>query len=248
MSSSEFALRSKQLNIQDTSVTRQVADAAREFAVADTSGLWFPLRMELAKQTQLLPYCNFLLSDDPLHWVVLAWVARQYPIPYFFEPVSRYILKASRRIAHDIRHGRFFSKTVFASNLLGWIIYSTCTEEFDARIHFKGSVNMLGCLLNEFVELTYSTPSQKSLMVFGPFIIDCANAWQVRNGMIPHRSTTFKQRVVYFDDLATSSKSKPGMWHAGIVEAANTTLGNLLETALSRTYLYKSRSTPCATK
>jgi len=230
MSSSEFGLSSKQLHIQNW-VSSEIAKAAFDFAVPDTSGLWSSLHMEL-RWKRLVSKLEFNYHPvDSLEWAVLAWVARQYPIPHFFEPVSRYILKASQRIAEDIRYGVFSFGTVFASNLLGWVIYSTCTEEFDPRIHFKGRVNMLSCFLNQNMEMTFSYPYQKNLMVFGPFIIDCANAWHVRNGMVPHRSTTFSQRVAYFNDLA---RSKPGMWHAGIVEAANTTLGNLVEIALSR--------------
>jgi hypothetical protein len=230
MSSSEFALRSKKLTIQEPRMTSDVANAAFEFAVADIPGHWPLLSMTLKRR---IPACDYGFELKALEWAALAWVARQYPIRSFFEPVSRYILKASQRIAVDIRYGQFYFTEIFASNLLGWVIYSTCTEQFDTRIHFKGSVNMLSCVLNIIMERSFSTPSEKNLMAFGPFIIDCANAWQVRNGMVPHRSTTFKQRVAYFNDLATSSK--PGMWHAGIVEAANTTLGNLLEIALSRT-------------
>src|SRR5208282_2168306 len=49
------------------------------------------------------------------------------------------------------------------------------------------------------------------------------------NGAVPQRRTTFEQRVKYFDQLRSDS----GVWHSGILEAANSTLGNVLEVLLS---------------
>jgi hypothetical protein len=70
-------------------------------------------------------------------------------------------------------------------------------------------------------------PITPLLMTFGPFIIDCANAWTTRNGGIPQRRTTFDQRVKYFDELFAVDTS--GLWHSGTLEAANATLGNIME-------------------
>ena len=68
------------------------------------------------------------------------------------------------------------------------------------------------------------------LVTFGPFMIDCANAWATRNGGIPRRLTNFQQRVKYFDVLFGADNS--GLWHSGTLEAANATLGNLMEITL----------------
>ena len=69
------------------------------------------------------------------------------------------------------------------------------------------------------------------LVIFGPFIIDCAVAWSVRAGVVPSRNTSFSQRTEYFDEFR--SFDNPGTWYSGILEAANSTLGNALEMALN---------------
>jgi hypothetical protein len=68
------------------------------------------------------------------------------------------------------------------------------------------------------------------LVTYGPFIIDCANAWATRNGGIPRRLTSFQQRVQYFDELFGADNA--GVWYSGTLEAANATLGNLMEVTL----------------
>ena len=103
-----------------------------------------------------------------------------------------------------------------------------CSQEAEAHVHFKGSVAILLFLLDPLASVNCN-PISKRLIVFGPFILDCATAWATRNGAVPQRRTTFEQRVKYFDQLRSDS----GVWHSGILEAANSTLGNVLEVLLS---------------
>jgi hypothetical protein len=118
---------------------------------------------------------------------------------------------------------------IFAANLLGWIAYSTCSKEIDASVHFKGSMAVLSFILKPV--RSRIRPISEILKTFGPFVLDCANAWATRHGIIPHRCTKFERRVKYFDELRRFENS--GMWYTGILEAANATLGNLLEVSLS---------------
>jgi hypothetical protein len=76
----------------------------------------------------------------------------------------------------------------------------------------------------------YNEASIPYLVTFGPFIIDCANAWATRNRGIPRRSTTFAQRVKYFNGLLISDTS--GAWYSATLEAANSTIGNIMEVSL----------------
>jgi len=176
-----------------------------------------------------MPNETYAGSDKrALQWAVLAWAARQYPPQVVSKSVLTYLAEAARCIRFCLSDGFFYESGVFASNLMGWVSYSTCSEEFGSRAHFKGSVAMLSCLL----DLASPTNAVSSnIMVFGPFIFDCANAWAVRNGGVPHRSTSFEQRVAYFDELSTGPKADT--WYSGILEAANSTIGNLLEISLS---------------
>lgn len=86
-------------------------------------------------------------------------------------------------------------------------------------------------MLHFLADFAKRRPLRNDLIVFGPFIIDCANAWTVRHGRIPRRSTMFTQRVTYFEALRLTENS--GAWYSGTLEAANSTLGNLLEVALT---------------
>lgn len=84
--------------------------------------------------------------------------------------------------------GVFEDREAFASNLLGWVAYSTCSKEMQAHILFKGSLTILGHLIDW---ATDRQPLTTQLIIYGPFIIDCANAWATRHGIVPRRSTTF---------------------------------------------------------
>ena len=166
-----------------------------------------------------------------MHFVVLAWVARQmspseyriFSLEYISSAVS-YLNSALGQTpeVYDI----------FASNLLGWIAYSTCSEEVNAPHHFKVSVAMLMYLLHgqQWIKRRLSD----TLLTFGPFIIDCANAWTTRHGIVPPRGTRFEQRAKYFNEFRSFDNSR--MWYSGILEAANATLGNLMEVSLSCVY------------
>jgi hypothetical protein len=77
---------------------------------------------------------------------------------------------------------------------------------------------------------THSKGVNPLLTTFGPFIVECANAWATRNLGIPQRLTSFTQRVKYFDELLASDAS--GSWYSGTLEAANSTIGNLMEVSL----------------
>ena len=167
-------------------------------------------------------------SQHPLKWAILAWAARQYPPGVVPNSMSYYSSRAVRYLNIWIRSGRCHELEAFAANLLGWVAYSVCSQEIDSQVHFKGSLAILISLLDR---ASPSEPVSSGLMLYGPFIIDCANAWAVRNGVVPRRSTNFLQRVRYFDDLSRGPKS--GIWYSGILEAANSTLGNLLEISLT---------------
>ena len=120
-------------------------------------------------------------------------------------------------------------RDVFAANLLGWVSYSTCSQGADAHVHFSGSMAILNFMNTDTNHIDKGTLSSE-LKIFGPFIIDCANAWTTRNGGIPQRLTSFSQRSKYFDELFGGEN--PGIWYCGTLEAANSTLGNLMEIAL----------------
>ncbi len=122
---------------------------------------------------------------------------------------------------------------VFAANLLGWVAYSSGSHETDSSLHFAGSLGLLSHVLESPV------PMSKELATYGPFVIDCANAWATRNGGIPNRCTTFAQRVNYFEDLFRVDPTG-NIWYSGVLEAANATLGNLMEISL-RTVLNLAR-------
>jgi len=176
---------------------------------------------------QSLPIPGHLTSHSPLQWAVLAWATQQSRRQMVAESVFTCIKNASRGLKDAIETGSFRESEVFASNLLGWVIYSTCSEEFDTRVHFKGSQNMLSCMARK--EYGFR---DDNILAFGPFIMDCANAWhQKETGMVPYHCTTFQPRVRYFNELLATTK-----WctpYSGMLEAANATVGNMLEIALS---------------
>ena len=164
------------------------------------------------------------LENRSLIYAVLAWAARQTAPSDYRELSSRYCIKAVRMLNNRIEEAKCCADEIFAANLLAWVAYSTCSKEIEAHIHFKASLVMLNFLSD-------TGPLSTDLIVFGPFIIDCANAWTIRNGVIPSRRTTFSQRVSYFDKLRLTGNSCA--WYSGTLEAANSTLGNLLEVSLT---------------
>jgi hypothetical protein len=123
---------------------------------------------------------------------------------------------------------------------MGWVAYSTCSQGLLAHVHFEESLALLTYLSSEASRSAYK-PLHSSLLRYGPFILDCANAWTVRNGVLPIRATTFDQRVIYFDDLGSNDTT--GSWHTGILEAANSTLGNLIEISLTTLHNLAAQAT-----
>jgi len=165
--------------------------------------------------------------DTAIQAVALAWITRRLPpevhtlrFPYY---PHRSIKELSWAIRRPVRG--FGQSEVLASGLLAWLSYSGCNET-DAHLHFARSLGMLLYLLE------LQDPSSRrgkgptgDLTTYGPFIIDCANAWATRNGGTPTRSTTFAQRVDYFDNLFQVTSTE-NIWYSGILEAANVRKSN----------------------
>lgn len=167
-----------------------------------------------------------------LMFTVLAWSSRQTTPSVYRKQSSLYGAKAVQKLNRLLGFGGILMDSdAIASNLLGWVAYSTCSEEIQAHIHFKGSLAILGSLLDTAAN---GRPLEAQFITFGPFIIDCANAWAARHGIVPQRSTTFAQRENYFDALRSTTNS--GALYSGTLEAANSTLGNLFEVALTSIY------------
>ena len=176
-------------------------------------------------------------NPDPhnsLSLAIAAWAARRAAPPEFRERSSIFEARAVRILRDEINYGTFEPSDMFASNFLGWLSYTTCSRESTASVHFTGSLALLRLFLDppaarfRIVETSVST----FLNLFGPFIIDCANAWTVRNGETPIRNTSFSQRSNNFNELLRVDDA--GLWCSGILEAANSTLGNVLEVLLVR--------------
>jgi len=172
----------------------------------------------------------YTLPADTLEKVMLAFFGRQLDPATckgaLLQLMSLAVSSLSFRVSFRPKH--IGDREVFAANLLGWVAYSTCSYGADAYVHFSGSLAMLTFLMDP-KQLNQQSLSS-DLATFGPFIMDCANAWTTRNGGIPQRLTSFGQRVKYFDQLFGSDN--PGIWHCGTLEAANATLGNLMEITL----------------
>lgn len=162
-----------------------------------------------------------------LKWAVLAWAARGNTPSEATKQLSVYSASTVQILNYEIELGTFNKDSVFASNLIAWVAYSSCSDEIDPRAHFKHSLGILYTLS----DLSRNNSLDEELVIFGPFIIDCANAWSVRNGVVPCRRTTFRQRTLYFEQLRLNDNA--GIWYTGVLEAANSTLGNLLEVSLN---------------
>ena len=162
-----------------------------------------------------------------LECVLSAWSVRQADAITLKERLPDLVAQSVQGLAHRVKYNsaRLSIRDVFAANLLGWVVYSTCSQGAEAHIHFNGSMGML-----TFVMEKDGSKRNPQLATFGPFLIDCANAWATRNGGIPQRLTIFQQRVKYFDELFGNDNS--GLWYSGTLEAANATLGNLMEITL----------------
>ena len=166
-----------------------------------------------------------------LETVFLAWITRQLPPSVFADRFPSYVAKSVRALAVSIKYpSHLMEDDIYASNLLAWVAYSSGSHETDAHVHFNGSMAMLALLLDPEYKKRCGEISP-TLTTFGPFVIDCANAWAIRNGGTLMRCTTFAQRVQYFDELFLVNPA--GAWYSGVLEAANATLGNLMEISLT---------------
>jgi hypothetical protein len=162
-------------------------------------------------------------------FAVLALWGRQSTTIEYKERALAYETCAVESLSFAHRDSNHLENHVFAASLLGWLAYSSCSKTIDAPLHFKGSYAILDLLLNH--KLRRQLPHKELLLIFGPFVLDCAIAWSVRAGVIPCRNTNFSQRAEYFDHFSKVGNS--GTWYSGILEAANSTLGNVLEVALN---------------
>ena len=166
-------------------------------------------------------------------FTVAALAARRRTTVEYTEHASSYEAKAVDFLSSAIEQGIEREVHVFTANIIGWLAYSSCSDTVNAPLHFKGSYAILDSLLHHRLPFPgrHNLPQKELLIVFGPFIIDCAAAWSVRAGVIPCRNTNFSQRTQYFDHFSRLDNS--GTWYSGILEAANSTLGNALEVALN---------------
>jgi hypothetical protein len=169
-----------------------------------------------------------VLGISVLGFAILAWSVRRAEPCLFRQKLSIYMFDAIRSLNRCMEYHNYYHQMVLASNLLGWLAYTTCSDLTQAHEHFKGSI----ALLNFFIEENW-VPELRRISVLGPFVLDCANAWAMRHGGIPQRRTSFAQRIKYFDEFSLPDHG--GAWHSSSLEAANSTLGNLLEVALSFT-------------
>jgi hypothetical protein len=56
---------------------------------------------------------------------------------------SDYVAETVRILSHAIENASVRGEDVFAANLLAWVTYSSCSQETEAHIHFKGGLAML---------------------------------------------------------------------------------------------------------
>jgi len=130
------------------------------------------------------------------------------------------------------------SDSIIASTLLAWIAYSADIAESSASSYFMTAyAQVFRTTANanaNGIDLSSSSAElgqrESAYCLYSSFALDCANAWLIRNGMYPPRTTTFAQRKLYFthfEDLNSAT------WHPATLEAANTTLGNLFEVCLT---------------
>lgn len=165
--------------------------------------------------------------DHSLRCAVIAWISRRGRHTKFNFPWSDYVYFAVEELNRCLDRLPTFLNAL-TSNLLGWLTYSTCSQVGDAHSHFKCSLAITLYLANYASGLLLDLNPSRA---YAAFIIDCANAWSVRNGGLPIKNTTFQGRVVYFEHLR-GLRDRSNAFFAGVLEAANSTLGNLLEVSL----------------
>lgn len=171
-------------------------------------------------------HCHWSASSSCFMWAVLAWSVRVSTPSEYIERLSYYGRRTVQELNRTIEEGVFGKECAFASNLIAWVAYSSCSDRIDPHVHFKHSLGIL-YTLSDFA----SDHLDEDIAMFGPFIIDCANAWTVRNGAVPCRNTNFRQRTEYFDRMRC--RDHIDTWYSGVLEAANSTLGNLFEVSFN---------------
>ena len=110
-------------------------------------------------------------SSSSLIYAVLAWSARVMMPSMYLEQLPRFAAGAVDNLNICVTREIINADCVYASNLIAWVAYSSCLDEVDPRVNFQHSLGFLKILLERRKPLT------SALEVFGPFIIDCANAW-----------------------------------------------------------------------
>ena len=159
----------------------------------------------------------------------------------FREDLLFWFKYASLRLDHLLDEPHYWPEhslqginALVGSTLLGWITYSANVSEVSAASYFKISYAQVVIRLALLQSAQNLWPRLELLgdqdQVVVSFSLDCANAWLVRNGSIPARTTTFAQRESYFAHFEQLSSRA---WHSSNLEAANATLGNLFEVSLT---------------
>ena len=151
--------------------------------------------------------------------------------------LSFWLIHAMKNLDGSLRteEWRLEWEQVLAANLLAWVTYSTYVEEAQTSRLFQISFAAISFSLNFCLPFPDLVAVQShDWEVYAPFVLDCANAWIIRNGEIVPRWTTFAQRVRYFDQFRGTDKNE--VWFSSNLEAANSTLGNLMEVSLFWVY------------
>jgi hypothetical protein len=138
-------------------------------------------------------------------------------------------LQNSQKLVYQGIYSQLCWEQILAANLLGWNLYSTYVKEASASACFKLAFATLSFQLNSGLEFEGHDMYSHSTRDDSPFILDCANAWVVRNGEITPRWTTFSQRVRYFDRFRVYKAPEWDIWNSSELEAANSTIGNVME-------------------
>jgi hypothetical protein len=188
-----------------------------------------PLISSLPIEERLTASHQFLMN--PLTAVTSALKARCLEtkdfrkVAYFYADLAGNLLRKDL-VARAVYYTPAYHNDVISSNLLAWLCYSGFgTEEGDTSYYFRLAYSLSRAPRYLFESTDYILTSY--------FTCDCANAWLTRNGEIPPRLTTFDQRVQYFDSFIPSLLARvAGEPFPNLLEAANSTLGNLMEVAL----------------
>jgi hypothetical protein len=178
-----------------------------------------------------LPDWDYLTLDA----ITSALNARCLGIPEFRGVALVYGELARTALDHSIANEKLCSLDIISSNLLGWLAYSGPMEEVDATDYFKLSYTLV-CMELKTPKLYSWWKAVEERCNYSPFILDCASAWITRNGGLSPRLTTFTQRVHYFQAFISSGDSE--LWYPSLLEAANSTVGNIMEVALGWTYRF----------